>query len=137
MLAYYLNKSFITEKFACDLHVQRTGTMGLDIAAFGEMIDRLQHVDTTTIYLLTEQKTCIPFNVLIVSSIIASINTSLQHRAASLPHLKNLQLTHPATANEQFDILILVDTDYYWNVILDEGIRGDGPTTVKSKIGYI
>jgi len=43
------HKSFITERLACDLHVQRTGTVSLHIAACGEKNDKLRHVDTATI----------------------------------------------------------------------------------------
>jgi len=43
------HKSFITETLVCDLHVQRTGTVSLHIAACGEKNDKLRHVDTATI----------------------------------------------------------------------------------------
>jgi len=58
------------------------------------------YATTATIYLLTEQKTRIPFNVLIVPLIAAPANTSLQHTAVSLPYLKTLKLAHPITASE-------------------------------------
>ena len=86
----------------------------------------IQHEDTATIYLLTEQNIRIPINVLIVPTIAAPINTSLQHTAASLPHLKNLKLAHPVTASEQFYISMLIGAFHYCDVIQDEVIRGDG-----------
>jgi len=47
------------------------------IDACGKKNDRLPHVDTANTYLLTEQKTRTPINVLIIPTIAAPINTSL------------------------------------------------------------
>jgi len=98
---------------SCDLHVQRTGTVSLHIAACGENNDRLRHVDTATIFLLTEQKIRTPINVLIILTIAAHIYTSSKHTAASLPHLTNMKLEHPVTASELFDIQMLIGADKY------------------------
>ena len=54
-----------------------------------------------------------------------------------MPHLKGLYLAHPITENENFGISILIGADYYWSFVQDHVIRGDGPTTVKSKLGYL
>ena len=56
---------------------------------------------------------------------------------SNLQYLKGLKLAHPVTANEQFDISLLIRIDYYWQIVQDEVIRGDGPTAVKSKLGYL
>jgi len=48
-----------------------------------------------------------------------------------------MTLEHPVTASKQFDISMLIGVDKYWDVIHDEVIRGDGPTAVKSKTGYL
>ena len=55
----------------------------------------------------------------------------------NLQYLKGLKLAHPVTANEQFDISLLIGVDYYWQIVQDEVIRGDGPIAVKSKLGYL
>ena len=36
-----------------------------------------------------------------------------------------------------FEISLLIGADQYWKVVQDEIIRGNGPTAVKSKIGYL
>ena len=36
-----------------------------------------------------------------------------------------------------FEITVLIGADYYWQFIEDKIIRGDGPTAVKSKLGYL
>ncbi len=32
---------------------------------------------------------------------------------------------------------MLIGADYYWDIVENEIIRGDGPTAVKSKLGYL
>jgi len=51
--------------------------------------------------------------------------------------LKDLQLAHPVTEDDSFEIRILVGADYYWTFIQDHIIRGDGPTAVQSRLGYL
>ena len=54
-----------------------------------------------------------------------------------LPHLKELPLAHPVTEAENFEISLLVGADFYWNLVGDHIIRGEGPTAVSSKLGYL
>ena len=56
---------------------------------------------------------------------------------SKLPYLKDLQLAHPITEDDSFEITILVGADYYWTLVQDQIIRGDGPTAVKSRLGYL
>jgi hypothetical protein len=39
--------------------------------------------------------------------------------------------------DESFDITLLIGDDYYWQIVQDKVIRGNGPTAVKSKIDYL
>ena len=54
-----------------------------------------------------------------------------------IPYLKNLQLAHPVSEDDNFEISVLVGADYYWTFIQDQIIRGNGPTAVKSRLGYL
>ena len=47
------------------------------------------------------------------------------------------QLAHPVTSDENFEILILIGEDQYWDKVKDMVIRGQGPTAVDSKLGYL
>ena len=58
-------------------------------------------------------------------------------KVTQLPHLKGLPLAHPVTTDESFRISLLIGVDHYWNIIEDDIIRGDSPTAVKSKLGYL
>ena len=48
-----------------------------------------------------------------------------------------MQLAHPVTEDDSFEIHILVGADYYWTFIQDHVIHGDGPTAVQSCLGYL
>ena len=55
----------------------------------------------------------------------------------TVPYLRDLQLAHPVTEDDSFEINVLVGADYYWTFIQDHIIRGDGPTAVQSRLGYL
>ena len=48
-----------------------------------------------------------------------------------------ITLAHPVTDDENFELSILVSGDYYWTFVEDQVIRGEGPTAVVSKLGYL
>ncbi|XP_063400011.1 uncharacterized protein LOC134684639 [Mytilus trossulus] len=78
----------------------------------------------------------LPIRVLIVPEIAAPLKTYIR-KAAKLSYLSEIKLAHPVTANDNFQVSVLVGADYYWSIIENHIIRGDGPTAVKSKIGYL
>ena len=55
----------------------------------------------------------------------------------ALPYLRGLTLAHPMTGNKQFNVSLLIGEDYYWKLVGDDVIRGNGPTAVQSKLGYL
>ena len=79
----------------------------------------------------------IPLAVLIVPTIAAPIHTVDQKSIISLPYLNGLPLAHPISSAEQFSITLLIGADQYWNIVEDHVIRGNGPTAVRSKVGYL
>ena len=49
------------------------------------------------------------------------------------PYLLGLSLAHPITHTSEFEIGI----DFYWSIVEDQTICGDGPTAVQSQLGYL
>ena len=69
-----------------------------------------------------------------------STNTKSEQEATQrFPHLKGLQLAHPVTSTKQFTINLLIEEDCYWDVVdlEDHIIKGNGPTAMGSKLGYV
>ena len=52
-------------------------------------------------------------------------------------YLKGLQLAYPVTRSDSFEIFLLINADHYWDFVGDHTIRGNGPTAVSSKLGYL
>ncbi|XP_060598916.1 uncharacterized protein LOC132752597 [Ruditapes philippinarum] len=127
--------SFISEHLAQKLQLEPTGSETLYMSGFGDTERRVRHLSRATVYLETAEEN-IPINVLIVPEISMPLKSYHKH-AGHLPYLKGLKLAHPVSGDEDFDIEILIGADHYWDVVQDEVIRGDGPTAILSKIGYL
>ena len=97
----------------------------------------MKRLDVGTIYLETITGERLPLSVLIVPTIAAPIHNTTDYTINRLPYLKRLQLAHPVTVREQFEVTLLIGADHYWEVVEDHVVRGPGPTAVKSKLDYL
>ena len=65
----------------------------------------------------------------------------LQNYISQIDHrydyIRGLKLAHPITHQDSFEISLLIGADYYWDIVEDHVVRGNGPTAVKSKVGYL
>ena len=129
-------KSFITEHLAAELQLTRETTETIYLASFGSTTSKVQQVDITTVHVFAEIRQMIPVRVLVVPTISAPINNRTQH-VSELPYLHGLRLAHPGTSDSTFQISMLISADFYWDIVENHVIRGNGPTAVKSKIGYL
>ena len=129
-------RSFVTRDLANKLQLQTSGTEEVQLAAFGSSSKKVSHIDTATIYLLTNSREEIAIDVLIVPTIAVPLRNR-QLNVTSLPYLHGLKLAHPLTGEDIFSISLLIGADKYWDIVGNRVIRGDGPTAVQSKIGYL
>lgn len=130
-------RSFITEKLANELQLRRENTETLHLSSFGGDSSKMQHLDTTTVYLVTDSNQKIAVHVLIVPHISTPMTNHVKTAIDNYSYLRDLRLAHPATHDHLFNMSMLIGADYYWEIVEDEIIRGDGPTAVKSKLGYL
>ena len=75
--------------------------------------------------------------VLIVPTIAAPLTNRIHYEASKLPYLQGLKLAHPVTDEDKFEISMLTGANFYWDVVENQIVQGDGPTAVKSKLGYL
>jgi len=109
----------------------------LFLSTFGTGTSNITKLDVATINLHGFPGQVIPITVLIVPTIAAPIHT-VDHKAIlNLPYLDGLRLAHPMSSAEQFSITLLIGANQYWNIVEDHVIRGNGPTAVRSKLGYL
>ena len=130
-------RSFLTEGLATNLKVQTDHTEDICLASFGSPTTLVKRLDVGTIYLETITGERLPLSVLIVPTIAAPIHNTTDYTINRLPYLKGLQLAHPITVGEQFEVTLLIGADHYWQIVEDHIVRGPGPTAVKSKLGYL
>ena len=76
-------------------------------------------------------------SALIVPYIATPLHNSFQACVKKIPHLQGLVLAHPVTREENFEISLLIGADHYWIFVEDHIIRGNGPTAMQSKLGYL
>ena len=79
----------------------------------------------------------IPVSVLVVPKLAVPVRNSIRAHLNDLPYLSGLTLAHPVTSDENFRISVLIGADHYWEFIQDRIVRGDGPTAVQSRLGYL
>ena len=130
-------RSFLTKGLADCLMVQPHNTVELSLSTFGTGTSSITKLDVATIYLHGISGQVIPLTVLIVPTIAAPIHTVDHKEVTHLPYLEGLQLAHPISSAEHFSITLLIGADQYWNIVEDHIVRGNGPTAVASKLGYL
>ena len=97
-----------------------------------------QCLDVTTVNIVSHTGDMIPLSVLVVPKIAAPLHCITSTKLRELPYLSNLTLAHPIMKEDsQFDISLLIGVHHYWKIVEDYIVRGDGPTAVQSKLGYL
>ena len=130
-------RSFISAEMAAKLNLKPTTTQGLALASFGSTNTSYQELGAVTVEIETIAGDRIPISVLVIPSIAAPIQSSINTSVRNMPYLQGLNLANPVTSDHKFEISILIGTDYYWSFIQDHIVRGEGPTAQQSKLGYL
>ena len=130
-------RSFITEDLASILALQPCRKEDIRISSFGAQCQLNRQVNVAVVNVVTVTGESIPLTVLVVPRIATPIQHTISFTVTQLPHLQNLPLAHPLTTNKEFNISLLVGADHYWDIVGNRIIRGDGPTAVESKLGYL
>lgn len=95
------------------------------------------YLPVATINVVTTHGEKIPLRVLVVDNIATPLENHLCQQIRDMPHLRGLRLAHLITSDEHFAISLLIGADHYWDIADDTVIRGQGPTAVASKLGYL
>ena len=69
--------------------------------------------------------------------IAAPLQNTYHNHLLTMKHLNGLQLANPVTKDRKFEISLLIGADYYWKFVGDHIVRGEGPTAMQSKLGYL
>ena len=119
------------------LQLQPHHTEAIQLSAFGTTNPQVKELNVANLQVITNTVMTISITVLIVPSIATPLeNTVKTSTLSQLSYLKGLQLAHPVTRSDSFEISLLIGADHYWDFVGDHTVRGNGPTAVSSKLGY-
>ena len=130
-------RSFITQELVDTLQLQPTRHELITVSSFGAQVSTPKKFAVATICIHTLNGGRIPVSVLVVPKLAAPIRNSVRTCLHQLPYLKGLYLAHPITSDDNFHVSVLVGADHYWQFIQDHIVRGNGPTAVQSRLGYL
>ena len=130
-------RSFISHALATKLGLCPTSKETINLSAFGASTSTKRNLDVATIHVETQSSGRIPVQVLIVPKIATPIHIKVRTHITDIPYLRHLKLAHPVTSDENFEISLLIGVDHYWDFVEDHIIRGNGPTAMQSKLGYL
>ena len=112
-------RSFITERVAKCLSVTPANSQMITIS------------DLASVSIRANDGSDIPISVLVVPK-IAEPNSRPSRQ------LSSSSLSSSSTSGAgNFEISLLVGADSYWRIVQDRVVRGNGPTAVESRIGYL
>ena len=100
--------SFISQKLADTLHLQRDGSDVINLASFGDPAHSVKELDAATIHLVAMDGEMIPIRVLIVPIIAKPIANRCRQSINNMQYLRGLRLAHPVTIDDTFEISLLI-----------------------------
>ena len=128
-------RSFITTDISNKLELVPTGKEALSILGFGDTSSSMGELPIAAVYLQTETVT-FPIDVLIVPEIVVPLRT-YPNKNKRYEAIDILRLVHPTIHNGYSGIIVVIEADYYWGIVQDRVVRGNGHTVVESEIGCI
>lgn len=131
------SRSFITSDLTQKLQLQPIRKEFINLAVFGEAETTSQIYDVVSFELLTKDNSRETIEAVVVPQISTRMTDLLTHDVRNLPHLRGLDLAHPHLSLSEFTVSILIGADQFWQLVGDHIVKGNGPTAIKSKLGYL
>jgi len=130
-------RSFMSTQLAKKLMISPQRMEHINISTFGGEPTRTKQLDIATVNVETLTDESIPISVLLVPIIAAPLQNRYHTYLTNMEHLQGLQLANPVSTSSNFYISLLIGADYYWQFVGDHIVRGNGPTAMQSKLGYL
>ncbi len=131
-------RTFITKNMASLLRVKSRSSERLLLSGFAAVSQTPSIYESVEITIVSRDKSLIVVRAITVEQIANPLDDKYHNAVKSLPYLQGLDLAHHSTNNDAFDIEILIGADFYWTFVGDDApIRGEGPTAIRSRLGYL
>ena len=130
-------RSFLTQDVADALSLKPHYYEDICLSAFGSKHPLNKRMGVAQVHIKTCSGELLPISALIVPTIATPLRNMFKTNITQLPHLCGLPLGHPIISDRNFKISLLIGSDHYWDIVEDHIIRGNGPTAMSSKLGYL
>ena len=132
-------RSYITFAMRGKLNLPTVRKDTLKINAFGSKGEDITSCDMVQFQLGTERGHKLNLSAYVVPLICSTIgNQNTRFAQQSYEHLSGLKLADSGNDGEEFDLDILIGSDYYWQLVTGHVIHGnDGPTAMHTQLGWI
>ena len=130
-------RSFLTQELSDVLSLQSHTSENICLSSFGGKRPLNKRMEVASITIKTRTGGLIPISVLIVPTIATPLRNTAKTEITMLPYSRGLPLAHPITTDDNFKISLLIGADYYWDMVEDHIVRGNGPTAMASKLKYL
>ncbi|PFX29435.1 Exonuclease [Stylophora pistillata] len=128
-------RSYVTDHIKAKLGLTATSNETLHLNTFGENAYRKQKCQVVTLPLRSNKDEYVEISVLNFPVICSPLPKRID--VSKYPHLIDLDLAD-RSAFDLDSIEILIGSDYYWDIVTGESIRGEfGPTAINSKFGWL
>ena len=104
-------RSFVTQQLADRLHLQPTHHETVSVFSFKAQVPTPNHLGVATMLIHTLSGSRIQISVFIVPKLAVPISVCACLK--DIPYHKNLHHAHPVTADENFEISILIGAEFY------------------------
>ena len=129
-------RSFVTEALTTQLGANTHHTECLSISSFGGSTTNENTVKLVNLTLETHTGD-VSLSALVVPKIAAPIQNYVSSDLQNLSYLQGLRLAHPISSTEKLHVSLLIGVDHYWQIVGNHIVRGEGPTAMESKLGYL
>ena len=127
-------RSYVSDNLKSRLGLKSTKTKTLHLNTFGERNFRKQRCEVVSLWLDNLNEEADKISALSFSTIGSPLPSRID--VNRYPHLHELKLAD--YSNSLDSINILFGSDYYWNFVTSEIVRGDfGPTAINSKFRWV
>ncbi len=124
-------RTFVTRSLTKTLHIKSTERQRLKLSGFAG-VSQAPHLYDVIEFSIWDRQNVVMVKAIVVDQVANPLDDQYRIALKSLPYLKGLDLAHPSTGKESFNVEILIGADFYWSIVGDEApILGKGPTAIQ------
>ena len=132
------SKTFVSSRLCNYLKLPIIGKEKQLIKVFGESEPKFRECDVVQFTVVCSDGLKIYMKAYSIPLICSPLNNQcIDVAIEQYPYLQGLPLADSITSTEQVDIDLLIGSDYYWSFVGGPPVRGEGPTAVPTRLGFV